>query len=109
MDLWNVDIPKEVVTINKPDSKPVESRKKYLILAGINKYERQLYLTGYKDCEDWVISIVPKPTSKSKANTLIKKAEKELVDLRKRFPRRYPEDIKFEIKEYIDPFENDIK
>lgn len=86
-----------------------QSRKKYLILAGQNKAERQLYLTTYKDCDDWVIGVVPKPISKRKAEKLINRVEKELIELRKKFPRRYPENLKFELQEYNDPFADDMK
>ena len=86
-----------------------EVRKKYLILAGKDKLEQQLYLAGYKVCDDWTISIVPRPMSKTKALKLIKRVEKELVDIRKKFPRKYPKDMTFELVEYIDPYENDMK
>ena len=48
-------------------------RQKYLVLAGINKYGRQMYLDGYIDEETaWDISAVPVPMSKSKCNQIIK-------------------------------------
>ena len=86
-----------------------ETRKKYLILAGKDKLEQQLYLTGYKDCDEWTISIVPRPMSKTKALKLIKRVEKELVGIRKKFPRKYPQDMSFELQEYNDAYENDMK
>lgn len=81
------------------------TRKKYLISAGLNKYERPIYLSGYKDCDDWRISIIPIPMCKTPALKLIKRVEKELPAIKQKFPRKYPADMKFELIEFNDPFE----
>ena len=91
-DLWNTPV----------------KRKKYLITAGLNKYERLLYLSEYKDCEEWKISIVPIPMSKATAIKLIKKVESQLPEIRIKYPRKYSLDMKFDIIEFNDPYEGDL-
>ena len=83
-------------------------RQKYLIIAGVTKTGRQMYLSGYVDDENaWDISVVPIPMSKTKCNKIIKLAQQGIVEILKKFPRKYPQDIEFEIVEYIDkPFVN---
>lgn len=91
VSLW--DTPVELLNTN--------SSKKVLIYAGINKYNRQEYLGGYKDCSDWYISIVPYVTTYDKAEKLIKKATKQLSSKIDQFGRKtyIPQ---FEIKEVSD-------
>ena len=80
-------------------------RQKYLILAGINKYGRQLYLNGYVDDETaWDISTVPIAMTKTKCNKIIKIAQSQLPLLKEKNPYRYKDDISFEIIEYIDKY-----
>ena len=80
-------------------------RQKYLILAGTNKYGRQLYLNGYVDDETaWDISTVPIPMTKTKCNKIIKIAQNQLPALREKYPRKYKDDISFEIIDYIDKY-----
>lgn len=64
---------------------PIENDKEYLILAGISKYERQLYLGTYKDSSNWYISIVPCKVKYDKAKKLIKKAVNDLSKREERF------------------------
>lgn len=83
-------------------------RKKYIISAGCNKQERPVYLSEYKDCDEWRISIIPIPMSKRAALKLIKKVESELPEIRIKHPRKYPKDMKFELVEFNDPYEGDL-
>lgn len=76
-------------------------RQQYLITAGINKYGRQMYLNGYVDDETaWDISAVPVPMSKSKCNQIIKQAEKDIIKISEKFPRKYMGLTSFEIIPY---------
>lgn len=80
------------------DKTIAEDNKEYLVLAGISKYERQLYLGTYKDCSDWYISIVPCKVNYRKAQKIIKKATNDLSKRTERFGKAVviPE---FELKE----------
>jgi hypothetical protein len=83
-------------------------KQKYLVKAGINRYGRQLYLNGYVDDENaWDISVVPIPMSKTRCNKTIKLAQQGIIEISKKFPKKYPQDIEFELVEYVDkPFVN---
>ena len=81
-----------------------ETRKKYVIKAGTNKYHRQMYLNQYTDVDEWVISAVPLPLSKRKALNLIKRVKVEIIPLREKFPKKYPEDMEFELEEYTEKY-----
>ena len=51
----------------------------FVVHAGIAKRTgRQLYLSTFKDCDDWLISVVPTEMSHSRATKMIAKAEAEL-------------------------------
>lgn len=63
----------------------VVDNKEYLILAGMNKYERQLYLGTYKDSAKWYISVVPCKVKYDKAQRIIKKATSDLSKRGERF------------------------
>lgn len=77
---------------------PIENNKEYLILAGISKYERQLYLGTYKDSAKWYISVVPCKVKYDKAQRIIKKATSDLSKRGERFGKAIVIPI-FELKE----------
>lgn len=72
------DSKKVKIECNKENSteKSVDNSR-YMIKAFVNKYNRQMYLSGYEDCSDWCISAVPHPTTYEKCETLIKRAVKK--------------------------------
>lgn len=79
-----------------------EKEEEFYILAGKNRLDRQLYLFGYKDCDDYAISVVPQKFNKQKCEKLIKKATADLSNRTSVFGRAR-EVPKFEIiseKEY---------
>lgn len=79
-----------------------EKEEEFYILAGKNRIDRQLYLFGYKDCDDYAISVVPQKFNKKKCEKLIKKATADLSNRTNVFGRTR-EVPKFEIiseKEY---------
>lgn len=79
-----------------------EKEEEFYILAGKNRLDRQLYLFGYKDCDDYAISVVPQKFNKKKCEKLIKKATADLSNRTSVFGR-IREVPKFEIiseKEY---------
>ena len=78
---------------------------KCIIRAYINKRTgRQMYLAGWDDNLDWMISAVPYACSRKKCEKLIKKAEKQIaaINAEQNIRRRFPKDISFEIVEYSD-------
>lgn len=84
------------------EQKQAEKEEEFYILAGKNRLDRQLYLFGYKDCDDYAISVVPQKFNKQKCEKLIKKATAELSNRTSIFGRTR-EVPKFEIiseKEY---------
>lgn len=94
----------KVIIKEQPEVKPQTSEKEeeFYILAGKNRLDRQLYLFGYKDCEDYAISVVPQKFNKKKCEKLIKKATADLSNRTSVFGRTR-EVPKFEIvseKEY---------
>lgn len=77
-------------------------RIKYLITAGENRYKKQQYVYYYNDTEQWDISTIPLPLSKTKAIQLlpkIKKQYQERIETDKLFATKY-KDIQFELIEY---------
>lgn len=119
--LWS-EITQPVIKENKPEVKKVSrvkntstsapatnaqkpgnlrhKEKMYCVLSGRNKNDRQLYLSGYKDCMDWVISIVPFYSDKDKMQKLINKATRQLTEKFKLESFRGPKIIpNFELKE----------
>lgn len=94
----------KVIIKEQPEVKPQTSEKEeeFYILAGKNRIDRQLYLFGYKDCDDYAISVVPQKFNKKKCEKLIKKATADLSNRTSVFGRTR-EVPKFEIvseKEY---------
>lgn len=94
----------KVIIKEQPEVKPQTSEKEeeFYILAGKNRLDRQLYLFGYKDCDDYAISVVPQKFNKKKCEKLIKKATADLSNRTSVFGRTR-EVPKFEIiseKEY---------
>lgn len=82
--------------------------KKFLISAGLNKQERPLYLSEYKDSDECRISTIPIPMSEKTAIRLIRRAEKQLEHIREKYPRKYPPDMTFKLVEFNDPYEGDL-
>ena len=70
----------KVIIKEQPEVKQQTSEKEeeFYILAGKNRLDRQLYLFGYKDCDDYAISVVPQKFNKKKCEKLIKKATADL-------------------------------
>ena len=94
----------KVIIKEQPEVKQQTSEKEeeFYILAGKNRLDRQLYLFGYKDCDDYAISVVPQKFNKKKCEKLIKKATADLSTRTSVFGRTR-EVPKFEIiseKEY---------
>lgn len=94
----------KVIIKEQPEVKQQTSEKEeeFYILAGKNRLDRQLYLFGYKDCDDYAISVVPQKFNKKKCEKLIKKATADLSNRTSVFGR-IREVPKFEIiseKEY---------
>ena len=94
----------KVIIKEQPEVKQQTSEKEeeFYILAGKNRIDRQLYLFGYKDCDDYAISVVPQKFNKKKCEKLIKKATADLSNRTSVFGRTR-EVPKFEIvseKEY---------
>ena len=94
----------KVIIKEQPEVKPQASEKEeeFYILAGKNRLDRQLYLFGYKDCDNYAISVVPQKFNKKKCEKLIKKATADLSNRTSVFGR-IREVPKFEIiseKEY---------
>lgn len=94
----------KVIIKEQPEVKSQTSEKEeeFYILAGKNRIDRQLYLFGYKDCDDYAISVVPQKFNKKKCEKLIKKATADLSNRTNVFGRTR-EVPKFEIvseKEY---------
>lgn len=100
-DLWSTPTPKvketpqpqksNVATVNESKKKPpvtlsttpaapISEETKYIINAGTNRYDRQLYLIGYEDCKEWSISAVPYITNYKTAQQLVSRATKELAE-----------------------------
>ena len=88
----------KVIIKEQPEVKQQTSEKEeeFYILAGKNRLDRQLYLFGYKDCDDYAISVVPQKFNKKKCEKLIKKATAELSNRTSVFGRTR-EVPKFEI------------
>ena len=88
----------QVIIKEQPEVKQQTSEKEeeFYILAGKNRLDRQLYLFGYKDSDDYAISVVPQKFNKKKCEKLIKKATAELSNRTSVFGRTR-EVPKFEI------------
>ena len=88
----------KVIIKEQPEVKQQTSEKEeeFYILAGKNRLDRQLYLFGYKDCDDYAISVVPQKFNKKKCEKLIKKATADLSNRTSVFGRTR-EVPKFEI------------
>lgn len=88
----------KVIIKEQPEVKQQTSEKEeeFYILAGKNRLDRQLYLFGYKDCDDYAISVVPQKFNKKKCEKLIKKATADLSNRTNVFGRTR-EVPKFEI------------
>lgn len=87
------------------DEKEIEKqnkRIKYLITAGKNRYGREQYVNTYNDTDEWDISAVPIPMSKTKALQLIRKIEKEYKEKQetKNTVSRKNKVIEFNLVEY---------
>lgn len=91
------------------DEKEIEKhnkRIKYLITAGVSKYGRQQYVNIYNDTDEWDISIVPLPISKTKAFQSIRRIEKEYlerINSKSNYKNKYP-NIQFNIIEYKEEY-----
>ena len=71
---------KPPVTLSTTPAAPISKETKYIINAGTNRYDRQLYLVGYDDCKEWSISVVPYITTFKTAQQLVTRATKELAE-----------------------------
>lgn len=84
---------------------------KYVIHAYINKSTgRQMYLAGWDENLDWMISAVPYACTRSKCEKLIKKAQKQIaeVNAQGRLRSRFPANIQFELVEYHDSSKDSV-
>lgn len=77
-------------------------RQKYVITAGRNRADRQLYVSSYDDAPtDWSISIVPYITTKTRCYELLAIVKRDLKDAEtKSIIKRMQKDIPFEIVEW---------
>ena len=57
--------------------------KRCVITAGKTKTGRQQYISSYKDCDDWDISVIPTITNQTRAYQVLAKVKKELPILHK--------------------------
>lgn len=106
VDLWDAPLPKTPeVKVEKELDKPKRGRPKkeikketkidlsdlYVVTAGINKAtERQLFLSTFDDCDDWIISVVPSIMNKSRALKMMEKAQQFINDNPKRYRYKPP-------------------
>lgn len=77
-------------------------RQRYVITAGKNKADRQMYISSYDDAPDeWSVSRVPYPTTKTRCYELLAKVKRDLKEkASKSMIRRLQKDIPFEIVEW---------
>ena len=77
-------------------------RQKYVITAGKNRADRQIYVSSYDDApNDWSISVVPYITSKTRCYELLATVKRDLKSQEsKSIIRRIQKDIPFEIVEW---------
>lgn len=120
-DFWSVpaqpevtqEAPEPFVPIVLTEANPTkfvqpdgDDGRRYVIKAKINKATgRQMYLSGWDDSDDWNISVVPYVASKAKCEYLIALAKEKIevaASEKKQFLRKFPEEINFEIVEWID-------
>lgn len=77
-------------------------RQKYVITAGLNKVSRQRYIISYDDDpQNWSISVVPYPMSKTRCLETIAKVKKDMKEKSESllFKTKY-ENMSFEIVEW---------
>lgn len=102
-DLWSS--PVTISTgIDEPvaEKEEINTEKKYVIKAYINKStNRQMYLSGWDDSDDWMITVVPYEASMDRCKHLISKAEKQIEEANKTslIKKKFPDYINFEIIE----------
>ena len=82
----------------------VEVRKKYIVTAGKNKYDRPLYVNSYNDCDTLDISAVPCIMSRTRASRVLKQIQKQFPEIITKYPRKYDKDTVFEMVEYVEKF-----
>lgn len=77
-------------------------RQRYVITAGKNKAGRQMYISSYDDApNEWSISIVPYPTTKTRCYELLATVKRDLKEKESKFAiRKLQKDIPFEIVEW---------
>ena len=77
-------------------------RQRYVITAGKNKADRQMFVSSYDDAPDsWTISIVPYPTTKTRCYELLATVKRDLKEKElKSMIRKLQKDIPFEILEW---------
>lgn len=77
-------------------------RQQYVITAGKNRCDRQLYVSSYNDSpDDWSISIVPYITSKTRCYELLAKVKRDIKAREKNSAiKNLKQEITFEIIEW---------
>lgn len=77
-------------------------RQRYVITAGKNKADRQMYVSSYDDApNDWTISVVPYVTTKTRCYELLATVKRDLKEKEsKSIIRKLQKDIPFEIVEW---------
>lgn len=75
-----------------------------VVVKAYKQRDRQVYLSGWDDSDDWLLSVVPHAMAKSKAVKMISKATKQIEEANKKatIRSRFPSDLKFEIVPWID-------
>ena len=113
-----VDVPSAEVTVIKmtqkdlfQDTTSVDDGKKYVIVAGENRIGRTLYLSGFDDAEDQMISVVPYPTSKERCERMISAQIKKEAEADKATVAVKRSRIKYQYKivEWVDPYQKQMK
>lgn len=79
-------------------------RQRYVVSAGVNKIGRPLYLSNYKDApEEWAISVVPTPSTKTECWELMALAKRQLKEqAAKAVIKKSMKNIEFNIIEWND-------
>lgn len=77
-------------------------RQRYVITAGKNKVDRQLYISSYDDAPtNWSLSIVPYITTKTRCYELLAIVKRDLKNAEtESMIKRMQKDISFEIVEW---------
>lgn len=80
-DLWGSPLPAVQPTkAEEDDTVPYldTGYPLYVVTAGTNKLGRQLYLCTFRDCDDWIVSVIPVKMTRARAEYMIDKCKKDM-------------------------------